>query len=189
MSESDENQLTVKVASGAVNEVTASYLVDEQQLEIRLRIPGDWPLHRIEIRDTKKVGVDDNRWRAWILGVQQTIWAQVQCPVKFFLRLVANRSDSFLEWTNPRWSGFVQEERGGAFPGSSRVCDMLFVSFQPQMVRLQKLKAFAPHYRLISVMDGSLPKKPCNTCKNRFHAACLFKVRFLGLVLHQREVY
>ncbi|KAJ3932590.1 MAG: hypothetical protein NXY57DRAFT_1072227 [Lentinula lateritia] len=76
VSESDENQLTVKVASGAVNEVTASYLVDEQQLEIRLRIPGDWPLHRIEIRDTKKVGVDDNRWRAWILGVQQTIWAQ-----------------------------------------------------------------------------------------------------------------
>ncbi|KAF8828303.1 hypothetical protein HHX47_DHR4000608 [Lentinula edodes] len=83
VSESDENQLTVKVASGAVNEVTASYLVDEQQLEIRLRIPGDWPLHRIEIRDTKKVGVDDNRWRAWILGVQQTIWAQVRCPVKF----------------------------------------------------------------------------------------------------------
>ena len=32
-------------------------------------------------------------------------------------------------------------------------------------------------YRIISVMDGSLPKKPCKTCKNRFHAACLYKVR------------
>lgn len=72
----DEKQLTVKVASGVVNEVTALYSVDEQQLEIRLRIPSDWPLHRIEIRDTRKIGVDDNRWRAWILGVQQTIWAQ-----------------------------------------------------------------------------------------------------------------
>ena len=29
---------------------------------------------------------------------------------------------------------------------------------------------------IISVMDGSLPKKPCKTCKNRFHAACLYKV-------------
>lgn len=28
-------------------------------------------------------------------------------------------------------------------------------------------------------MDGSLPKKPCKTCKNRFHAGCLYKVRTL----------
>ena len=32
-------------------------------------------------------------------------------------------------------------------------------------------------FRIISVMDGSLPKKPCKTCKNRFHAGCLYKVR------------
>ncbi|KAE9397108.1 hypothetical protein BT96DRAFT_996073 [Gymnopus androsaceus JB14] len=73
--EDNSSQLTVKVASGAVNKVTALYSVDKQQLEIRLRNPSDWPLHRVEIRDTKKIGVDDNRWRAWILGVQQTIWA------------------------------------------------------------------------------------------------------------------
>lgn len=40
--------------------------------------------------------------------------------------------------------------------------------------------------RIISVMDGSLPKKPCKTCKNRFHAGCLYKVRsfflFQGMV-------
>lgn len=71
----DEN-LTVKVAP-AVNEVIASYLVDEHQLEIKLKIPVDWPLHKIEIKDVKPVGVDENRWRAWILAVQQTIWSQV----------------------------------------------------------------------------------------------------------------
>ncbi|KAJ3808145.1 hypothetical protein F5876DRAFT_46635 [Lentinula aff. lateritia] len=133
-SESDENQLTVKVASGAVNEVTASYLVDEQQLEIRLRIPGDWPLHRIEIRDTKKVGVDDNRWRAWILGVQQTIWAQ-----------------------------------------NGRILDGLALFKKNVAGHFQGQVECAICYSLISVMDGSLPKKPCNTCKNRFHAGCLFK--------------
>lgn len=36
-------------------------------------------------------------------------------------------------------------------------------------------------YSIISAMDGSLPRKPCRTCKNRFHAGCLYKVR--GCVL------
>lgn len=71
----DEN-LSVKV-SMPLNEVVASYLVDEHQLEIKLKIPVDWPLHRIEVKDTKRVGVDEDRWRAWVLAVQQTIWAHV----------------------------------------------------------------------------------------------------------------
>ncbi|KAG6865555.1 hypothetical protein C0991_001559 [Blastosporella zonata] len=71
----DEN-FTIKVAS-SVNEVVASYSVDEHQLEIKLKIPTDWPLHKIEIKDLKRVGVDENRWRAWILAVQQIIWSHV----------------------------------------------------------------------------------------------------------------
>ncbi|KAK1235775.1 hypothetical protein PQX77_000989 [Marasmius sp. AFHP31] len=70
----DEN-LSVKVAK-SVTEVAAAYSVDEHQLEIRVRIPSDWPLHRIEVKEVKRVGVDENRWRAWILAVQQTMWAQ-----------------------------------------------------------------------------------------------------------------
>ena len=30
-------------------------------------------------------------------------------------------------------------------------------------------------HRIISVMDATLPQKPCKTCKNRFHASCLYK--------------
>lgn len=71
-----DDSMSIKVAT-AVNEVVAAYLVDEHQLEIKLRIPSDWPLHKIEVRDVKRIGVDENRWRAWVLGVQQTIWAQV----------------------------------------------------------------------------------------------------------------
>ena len=29
---------------------------------------------------------------------------------------------------------------------------------------------------VISAMDGSLPKKSCKTCKNKFHSGCLYKV-------------
>lgn len=30
---------------------------------------------------------------------------------------------------------------------------------------------------IINATDFTLPKKPCRTCKNRFHAGCLYKVR------------
>ncbi|KAF4581811.1 hypothetical protein EYR40_002829 [Pleurotus pulmonarius] len=72
--ELSDDAFKVKVSSN-VSEVTASYTVDDQELEIKLKIPADWPLHRIEVRDSKTVGVDDRRWRAWILGIQQTLWS------------------------------------------------------------------------------------------------------------------
>jgi len=67
--------LSIKVASN-VNEVTAVYTVDEQQLEITLKIPSEWPLREIEIKDSKRVGVPENRWRGWLLGVRQIVSAQ-----------------------------------------------------------------------------------------------------------------
>ena len=48
-------------------EVVASYQVEEHQLEIKLKIPPDWPLKRIEVVDGKRVGVDEARWRMWLL--------------------------------------------------------------------------------------------------------------------------
>ncbi|CAL1708694.1 unnamed protein product [Somion occarium] len=128
----DEN-LTVKVAS-AVNEVTASYAVDEYQLELKLKLPVDWPLHNIEVKDTARVGVTEDRWRAWILGVQQ---------------ILSFRSGSIIDGIS-----FFKKNVTSHFEGQSEcaIC-----------------------YSVISAMDGSLPKKPCKTCKNRFHAGCLYK--------------
>jgi len=36
--------------------------------------------------------------------------------------------------------------------------------------------------RVISATDGNLPNKPCQTCKNSFHASCLYEVRALSKV-------
>lgn len=74
---STTENLTIKV-SPASGEVTASYTVDEQPLELSIRMPSDWPLHRLEVRDTRMVGVSEDKWRAWILGVQQIVWQQVK---------------------------------------------------------------------------------------------------------------
>lgn len=84
MAELTGDGVSVKVVGGN-SEVVAAYVVDEHQLEIKLKIPPDWPLHHIEVRDEKRVGVDENRWRAWVLGVQQTIWTNVSVPMQFLL--------------------------------------------------------------------------------------------------------
>jgi E3 ubiquitin-protein ligase listerin len=76
----DEN-LKIRVAA-AVHEVTASYAVDEYELELRLRLPSDWPLHAVEVNDTNRVGVTEDRWRSWVLGVQQILTFRVRRFVK-----------------------------------------------------------------------------------------------------------
>ena len=61
------------------------------------------------------------------------------------------------------------------------MCDLLFVGLLPFLFFVS-IKY--PIRRIISVMDGSLPRKPCRTCKNRFHAGCLYKVRDLPSLFH-----
>ncbi|KAG9311744.1 hypothetical protein JVU11DRAFT_7987 [Chiua virens] len=130
---STTENLTVKV-SLASGEVTASYMVDEEALELSIRMPNDWPLHRLEVRDTKMVGVSEDKWRAWVLGMQQIVWQQNGRIVDGLTLFVKNVTLHF--------SGQVE----------CAIC-----------------------YSIISVMDASLPQKPCKTCKNRFHASCLYK--------------
>ena len=74
--ELNSDNFVVKVASNT-NEVTGVFTVDEQQLEIILKIPTDWPLHGIEVKESKRVGVTENRWRGWLLGTQQIVMYQV----------------------------------------------------------------------------------------------------------------
>jgi hypothetical protein len=57
--------------------IIAGYLVDEQQMEIALHVPSDYPLHAIEIKDICRVGVQETKWRTWLLNVNQI--AQVRC--------------------------------------------------------------------------------------------------------------
>ncbi|GJE86513.1 hypothetical protein PsYK624_025930 [Phanerochaete sordida] len=129
---SDEN-LKIRVAN-SVNEVAASYTVDEYQLELRLRLPADWPLHTVEVTDTARVGVTEDRWRSWVLGVQQ---------------ILTFRGGSIVDGL-----AFFKKNVTSHFEGQSEcaIC-----------------------YSMISAMDGTLPKKPCKTCKNKFHSGCLYK--------------
>lgn len=66
-----DEAMDVKILSS--NEVVATYTVDEHPMEIGVRLPPDYPLHGVEIRDIKRVGVSEAQWRAWLLAVQQLL--------------------------------------------------------------------------------------------------------------------
>lgn len=72
----DNDDFTVKVAAGA-NEVKCVFIVDEEAMEIGVKVPNEFPLVGVEVKDVRKVGVTDKQWRAWLLAMQQVISTQV----------------------------------------------------------------------------------------------------------------
>jgi hypothetical protein len=79
-----EEGLNVKVVSGGgasgvgSAEAVASYEIDEQPMEIGIRLPSEFPLRGVEVRDLRRVGVPENKWRGWLMGVQQLITSRVR---------------------------------------------------------------------------------------------------------------
>lgn len=74
LSKLEDEAMTIKFQG---TEVIATYVVDEHPIEMGVKIPNDFPLHAIEIRDPadagKRVGISESQWRAWILATQQLI--------------------------------------------------------------------------------------------------------------------
>lgn len=54
--------------SSSSKAVIASYFVDDNILEICLKIPNDFPLHQVDVEGLKRVGVSEQRWRRWMLN-------------------------------------------------------------------------------------------------------------------------
>jgi hypothetical protein len=82
----NDEGLTVRIAQGGgasaaagqgAAEAIASYVVDEQPMEIGIRLPAEFPLKGVDVRDLKRVGVPENKWRGWLMSLQQTITSRV----------------------------------------------------------------------------------------------------------------
>lgn len=58
--------LTVKVSARA-HEVTASYPLDEQHMSIRIILPPTYPLAPVLVESVHRVGIDEKKWRSWLL--------------------------------------------------------------------------------------------------------------------------
>ncbi|KAL8795676.1 MAG: hypothetical protein Q9195_001914 [Heterodermia aff. obscurata] len=72
-SQADADQpLSIKV-SVSTCEVTASIPVDEQTMSIAIRLPSSYPLSRATVESIHRVGVDERKWRSWIITTQGVI--------------------------------------------------------------------------------------------------------------------
>lgn len=65
-------KMTVKVAMRA-KEVNVSYLVDEQNMSIAVRLPETYPLNGARVEGVSRVAVDEKRWASWLRNCQGVI--------------------------------------------------------------------------------------------------------------------
>lgn len=72
---SDET-FNVKIAL-AINEVTATFIVDDQQMEIAIKLPIGYPLKTVDVRPIRRVGVTEKVWRRWLFAIQQVVTSHV----------------------------------------------------------------------------------------------------------------
>ncbi|KAG1420549.1 hypothetical protein G6F59_007162 [Rhizopus arrhizus] len=76
LEENEENEFTIKTLKAA-SEVTAKYVVDEQDMQIAIKLPSNYPLRQIEVEGVQKVGVNDKQWRGWMFSITAVIGSQV----------------------------------------------------------------------------------------------------------------
>lgn len=146
------------VAGAGAAEAIASYVVDEQPMEIGIRLPAEFPLKGVDVRDLRRVGVPENKWRGWLMSVQQTITSRVS--QKSSLPTGSEAVISVL--TLPLFQNGL-------------ILEALTVFKKNVALHFEGVVECAICYSIISVTDRTLPTKPCRTCKNRFHGSCLFK--------------
>ncbi|KAI8980517.1 hypothetical protein BDB01DRAFT_836734 [Pilobolus umbonatus] len=75
LEETDGNEFTVKTLKAA-SEVTATYVVDEQNMQIAIKLPSNYPLKQIDVEGVQKVGVTDKQWRGWMFAIVAVIGSQ-----------------------------------------------------------------------------------------------------------------
>lgn len=80
----ENDSLSVRVLSASA-EITAKYIIDEQPMEIAIKLPQEYPLRNVEVKEVNRVGVTEGKWRGWMLNVQQLVMSRVS-SVQDFLK-------------------------------------------------------------------------------------------------------
>lgn len=55
------------------NEIKCLYHIDEQKMEISIVLPANYPLAQIAVNGISRIGVDEKKWKSWIMSAQYVI--------------------------------------------------------------------------------------------------------------------
>lgn len=96
---SKDDSLTIKI-NEKLHEVKASFLIDEQKLEIAFKLPVNYPLENIQVIGISRVGISEQKWKQWIMSTQHVITGMngsVQDSLELFTKNVGLQFSGFEE--------------------------------------------------------------------------------------------
>ncbi|CAH2354607.1 E3 ubiquitin-protein ligase listerin [[Candida] railenensis] len=64
--------MTLKV-NKTTNEIKSIYAIDDQTMEMVVKIPQLYPLSKVSVEGPLRLGVKENQWKAWLLASQRVI--------------------------------------------------------------------------------------------------------------------
>lgn len=67
----DEN-FTIKV-NKTINEIRSVYIIDEQRMEMVVKVPETFPLSSVLVLGPLRLGVNEKQWKAWLLASQRVV--------------------------------------------------------------------------------------------------------------------
>lgn len=96
---SKDDSLTIKI-NKVTNEVKASYLIDDQKLELSFKLPSNYPLTNVQVIGVSRVGISEQKWKQWIMSTQRVITGMNGS--------VADSLELFTKNVNLQFSGFEE---------------------------------------------------------------------------------
>ena len=96
---SKDDSLTIKI-NKVTNEVKASYLIDDQKLELSFKLPFNYPLTNVQVIGVSRVGISEQKWKQWIMSTQRVITGMNGS--------VADSLELFTKNVNLQFSGFEE---------------------------------------------------------------------------------
>ena len=136
------------VASG---EVSAIYVREDAKVEMKIKMPSEYPLKNVEVECTTRLGVADSKWRRWVLQMVQLLSTQDGSIV-----------DAIVLWKNN-----VQNEFEGVEP-----CPICYSVLDVKTLKLPSLKcptcANTFHSQCLYTWFKSSGKSKCVLCQQPF---------------------
>tara|TARA_A100001015_G_C14854834_1_gene657933 strand:- start:429 stop:977 length:549 start_codon:yes stop_codon:yes gene_type:complete len=153
--DNDNNDVTLTI-TGSIHsgEIRALYIRDEgeSKVEIVLKLLPSYPLTLATVEFTRKIGIDESRWRRWQLQIMQSLSRQGHGSVV----------DAILIWKNN-----VTKEFKGIEP-----CPVCYCILHPKTAVLPKLECPTCHHKFhnICLMHWfkTSGKNKCVLCQQPF---------------------
>lgn len=67
-----DDNMTIK-ANSTTGEIRSVYVIDDQTMEMVIKIPPSYPLSSVSVEGPLRLGVKENQWKAWLLASQRII--------------------------------------------------------------------------------------------------------------------